>query len=186
MEESPHKFSDDSSSRGDFMFHDWSKIERAARLLCCPIIIGSAVKVEYFSPWRRNFSSSSVAIPQNTTLRNTDRTILLAITENVSCFFAFDVRWLLFSVIRLVILCNGPFFNAADTPFLNLKLNEIPSWFSRRQKTPQAFAAACSRGVYLIPEQKRDRSINKKSCITLRSLIIYNFENNNIRKEPPS
>lgn len=33
----------------------------------------------------------------------------------------------------------------ADTPFSQLKINEVGGWLSRRQKTPQAFAAACSR-----------------------------------------
>ncbi|GAB1865964.1 Putative ATP synthase subunit f, mitochondrial [Camponotus japonicus] len=48
---------------------------------------------------------------------------------------------------------HGPYdparyYGKPDTPFLDLKLNEIPSWFSRRQKTPQALTGACSRAFW--------------------------------------
>lgn len=33
----------------------------------------------------------------------------------------------------------------ADTPFSQLKISEIGGWLGRRNKSPQAFAAACSR-----------------------------------------
>lgn len=33
----------------------------------------------------------------------------------------------------------------ADTPFSQVKLGELGSWFGRRNKSPQAFVAACSR-----------------------------------------
>ncbi|XP_031621170.1 putative ATP synthase subunit f, mitochondrial [Contarinia nasturtii] len=45
---------------------------------------------------------------------------------------------------------HGPYdparyYGKPDTPFSQLKLSEVPSWFGRRNKTPQAFAGACSR-----------------------------------------
>ncbi|KAL0109520.1 hypothetical protein PUN28_014526 [Cardiocondyla obscurior] len=48
---------------------------------------------------------------------------------------------------------HGPYdparyYGKPDTPFLDLKLNEIPSWFSRRQKSPQAFAGLFSRAFW--------------------------------------
>lgn len=52
------------------------------------------------------------------------------------------VQWL-----QLIIILYNSFVHAADTPFLDLKLNEISGWISRRQKTPQAVAGAFSRGI---------------------------------------
>lgn len=46
-------------------------------------------------------------------------------------------------------LCNLFFGVSADTPFGQVKLNEIGSWLARRNKTPSAFMGACSRGNYL-------------------------------------
>lgn len=36
----------------------------------------------------------------------------------------------------------------ADTPFSQLKLSEVGSWFGRRNKSPQAVAALCSRAFW--------------------------------------
>ncbi|XP_012231157.1 putative ATP synthase subunit f, mitochondrial isoform X2 [Linepithema humile] len=48
---------------------------------------------------------------------------------------------------------HGPYdparyYGKADTPFLDLKLNEITGWISRRQKTPQAVAGVFSRAFW--------------------------------------
>lgn len=40
------------------------------------------------------------------------------------------------------------FYGKPDTPFLDLKLGEIPSWIARRQKSPQSFTALCSRAFW--------------------------------------
>ncbi|KAM0731919.1 putative ATP synthase subunit f, mitochondrial [Formica fusca] len=48
---------------------------------------------------------------------------------------------------------HGPYnparyYGKPDTPFLDLKVNEIPAWIARRQKTPQAIVGACSRAFW--------------------------------------
>ncbi|XP_020292775.1 putative ATP synthase subunit f, mitochondrial [Pseudomyrmex gracilis] len=48
---------------------------------------------------------------------------------------------------------HGPYdparyYGKADTPFLDLKLNEIPSWISRREKTPSSIAGLFSRAFW--------------------------------------
>ncbi|XP_011642219.1 putative ATP synthase subunit f, mitochondrial [Pogonomyrmex barbatus] len=48
---------------------------------------------------------------------------------------------------------HGPYdparyYGKADTPFLDLKLGEIPSWFSRRQKSPRTLVALFSRAFW--------------------------------------
>ncbi|GBP34961.1 Putative ATP synthase subunit f, mitochondrial [Eumeta japonica] len=45
---------------------------------------------------------------------------------------------------------HGPYdparyYGKPDVPFSQLKLSEIGSWFSRRNKSPSAFMGACSR-----------------------------------------
>ncbi|XP_077299718.1 ATP synthase, subunit F [Arctopsyche grandis] len=51
------------------------------------------------------------------------------------------------------------FYGKVDTPFAQLKLNEVGSWFSRRNKSPQAFSGACSRAFwrwqhkYMLPKR---------------------------------
>lgn len=40
------------------------------------------------------------------------------------------------------------FFFSVDTPFAQVKLGEVGEWFSRRNRSPKAFAGACSRGNY--------------------------------------
>ncbi|XP_022916808.1 putative ATP synthase subunit f, mitochondrial [Onthophagus taurus] len=37
------------------------------------------------------------------------------------------------------------FYGKPDTPFGQVKLGELGSWFGRRTKSPQAVAGACSR-----------------------------------------
>ncbi|XP_014213453.1 putative ATP synthase subunit f, mitochondrial [Copidosoma floridanum] len=37
------------------------------------------------------------------------------------------------------------FYGPKDTAFSELKLNEITAWLGRRNKSPQSFAALCSR-----------------------------------------
>jgi hypothetical protein len=55
----------------------------------------------------------------------------------------------------IYILCNELYmkciFNliSADTPFGQLKLNEVGSWLGRRNKNPRAVAGAISRGTVL-------------------------------------
>ncbi|XP_012284054.1 putative ATP synthase subunit f, mitochondrial [Orussus abietinus] len=48
---------------------------------------------------------------------------------------------------------HGPYdparyYGKQDTKFFDLKLNEVGAWFGRRQKTPQAFIASCSRAFW--------------------------------------
>ncbi|XP_026319290.1 putative ATP synthase subunit f, mitochondrial [Hyposmocoma kahamanoa] len=40
------------------------------------------------------------------------------------------------------------YYRKADTPFSQLKISEIGSWFGRRNKTPAAVAGACSRAFW--------------------------------------
>jgi len=53
------------------------------------------------------------------------------------------------------IFCNEPYmkcnFNSisADTPFGQLKLNEISAWLGRRNKNPRAIVGAISRGTVI-------------------------------------
>ncbi|XP_043483650.1 putative ATP synthase subunit f, mitochondrial [Leptopilina heterotoma] len=50
------------------------------------------------------------------------------------------------------------FYGKPDTPFGEVKLRELGSWFSRRQKSPQAFAQLVSRAwwrwqhKYMLPK----------------------------------
>ncbi|XP_014484384.1 PREDICTED: putative ATP synthase subunit f, mitochondrial [Dinoponera quadriceps] len=48
---------------------------------------------------------------------------------------------------------HGPYdparyYGKCDTPFLDLKLKDIPAWFGRREKTPRAFVGVCSRAFW--------------------------------------
>ncbi|XP_032679267.1 putative ATP synthase subunit f, mitochondrial [Odontomachus brunneus] len=48
---------------------------------------------------------------------------------------------------------HGPYdparyYGKLDTSFWELKLKDIPAWFGRREKTPQAFLGSCSRAFW--------------------------------------
>lgn len=71
-------------------------------------------------------------------------TIRLGTMENVSYhYFILPSDSKIFDYVIFTFSCFK-----ADTPFGQLKLNEIGSWFGRRNKTPSAFMGACSRGNF--------------------------------------
>ncbi|KYN14981.1 PREDICTED: putative ATP synthase subunit f, mitochondrial [Trachymyrmex cornetzi] len=48
---------------------------------------------------------------------------------------------------------HGPYdparyYGKPDTPYLDLKLKEVPGWFARRQKSPQALIGVFSRAFW--------------------------------------
>lgn len=58
-------------------------------------------------------------------------------------------HFLTLTVMSCYVILNFRLF-LADTPFGQVKLNELGSWLARRNKSPSAFMGACSRGIFVI------------------------------------
>lgn len=78
------------------------------------------------------------------------------------------------------------FFVTADTPFSQLKLNEIGSWLGRRNKSPQAFAGACSRlfwrWQHKYCQTKRVGVAPFFQFVTANMVLFYMFNYNRLSK----
>ncbi|EFN84570.1 putative ATP synthase subunit f, mitochondrial [Harpegnathos saltator] len=68
------------------------------------------------------------------------------------------------------------FYGKPDTPFLDLKLKDIPAWLGRREKTPRAFMGACSRAFWRWQHkyiQPRKGGIAPFFQVTVGSMIFF-------------